>query len=57
MVGSVLAGSLWGMAGIATLGRGSLPAVLLAFVIGGMTAGAAGTHATHLPAFFGFAIP
>jgi signal transduction histidine kinase/ActR/RegA family two-component response regulator len=53
--GSIVAGVLWGVAGVAFFAREStLAQALLTFAIGGMTAAAAGTLSCHLPAFFGY---
>jgi len=58
VVGSVTAGTLWGGAGFLLLPQASnLSQLLITFVIGGMCAAAAGTLASHLPAFFAFVAP
>ncbi len=55
VLGSVVAGALWGAAGVLFFARdGTLAQALLTFAIGGMTAAAAGTLSCHLPAFFGY---
>jgi CheY-like chemotaxis protein len=52
---SISSGLLWGGAGFFFFEPGNVPAqALLTFVIGGMTAAAAGTLSCHLPAFFGY---
>ena len=55
VLGSIVAGALWGAAGALFFAAGStLTQALLTFAIGGMTAAAAGTLSCHLPAFFGY---
>ncbi|HWP06689.1 MAG TPA: ATP-binding protein, partial [Polyangiaceae bacterium] len=57
-VGSAFTGAAWGMAGFWLLSSGgSMAQLILPFVVGGMTAAAAGTTATYLPAFFAFMLP
>jgi signal transduction histidine kinase len=57
--GAAANGLAWGAAPLLLLGDGlSLAhAIFLAFVLGGMTAGAALSNASHQPAFLAFAIP
>lgn len=57
-LGTIVTGSLWGCLGSAVFMTED-PAyyVFAAFVLGGMTAGAAMRNTPHLPAFYGFAIP
>jgi signal transduction histidine kinase len=57
--GAGVNGLAWGAAPLLLLGDGrSLPHVLfLAFVLGGMVAGAALSNASHPPAFLAFAVP
>jgi signal transduction histidine kinase len=58
VAGATVTGSLWGIGGFVLLGRaGTLSNLLVAFVIGGMCAAAAGTLSCHLPAYFGFVVP
>jgi CheY-like chemotaxis protein/signal transduction histidine kinase len=58
VVGSTVAGVLWGSAALLFFAQGNLLAQgLLTLAIGGMTAAAAGTLSCHLPAFFGFFVP
>ena len=58
VIGSAAAGLLWGAAGYSFLGHASaLSQLLVTFVIGGMCAAAAGTTASHLPAFLTFSVP
>ncbi|RYZ02329.1 MAG: hypothetical protein EOO73_31995, partial [Myxococcales bacterium] len=58
VVGSTVAGALWGCSALLFFAPGNLFAQgLLTFAIGGMTAAAAGTLSCHLPAFFGFFAP
>jgi signal transduction histidine kinase/CheY-like chemotaxis protein len=58
VVGAGAAGSLWGAASLLLLGKGDHASeLILIFVIAGMGAGAAGTLAWYLPAFYLFAIP
>jgi CheY-like chemotaxis protein len=55
VLGSTLSGLLWGAASVVFFSTESpLSQGLLAFAIAGVTAGAAGSLACHLPAFFGF---
>ena len=57
VVGTAATGLLWGAAGALFYDAGAMaPQMLLVFVIGGMVAGASGTLALHLPAFFAFTI-
>ena len=57
-LGSGISGIIWGV-GAAILFVPDDPAtqVLLAFVVGGMTAGASSSVASHLPAFYAFLVP
>jgi two-component system, cell cycle sensor histidine kinase and response regulator CckA len=58
VVGSAATGVLWGAAAYALLAHSSAPSQLLVtFVIGGMSAAAAGTTASHLPAFLAYVLP
>jgi signal transduction histidine kinase/CheY-like chemotaxis protein len=58
VVGSLVAGVLWGTAGILFYdAAGALSQILLTFVIGGMCAAAAGTLACHLPAYRAYIVP
>jgi signal transduction histidine kinase/ActR/RegA family two-component response regulator len=58
VVASTASGLLWGAAGALFFASDSLLSQgLLAFALAGMTAGAAGTLASHLPAFFGYFVP
>jgi two-component system cell cycle sensor histidine kinase/response regulator CckA len=58
VLGSTSSGVLWGAAGALFFkGDGTLAQSLLVFTIGGMTAAAAGTLSSHLPAFFGYFVP
>jgi signal transduction histidine kinase/ActR/RegA family two-component response regulator len=58
VVGSGAAGVLWGGACFFLMSEaGPLPELLVSFVIGGMCAAAAGTLASHLPAFMAFIGP
>ena len=58
VVGSGAAGALWGGACFFLMSdAGPLPELLVSFVIGGMCAAAAGTLASHLPAFLAFSVP
>jgi signal transduction histidine kinase/CheY-like chemotaxis protein len=55
---SGLQGLLWGAASLAFYHTGDYTSqVILAFLLGGMTAGAAGTLAPYLPAFFAYTAP
>jgi CheY-like chemotaxis protein len=55
VLSSAISGFLWGLAGVVFFSPESpLSQSLLAFAVGGVTAGAAGSLACHLPAFFGF---
>lgn len=56
--GSALSGILWGSAAFAVYPAGALPGeFLLAFVVGGMVAGAATYYGAHPASFFAFAVP
>jgi PAS domain S-box-containing protein len=56
--GLVLSGAAWGAAGLFLLPAGSLAhQVFIAFVLGGMVAGAAGTFSVVRTAFLSFSIP
>jgi PAS domain S-box-containing protein len=58
MLGMGLSGVLWGSAGIFLFATDSIThQVFLAFVLGGMVAGAAGTYSTVMRAFFAFSVP
>jgi signal transduction histidine kinase/ActR/RegA family two-component response regulator len=58
VAGAAVTGALWGFGGFVLLGQpGSLSQLLVAFVIGGMCAAAAGTLSCHLPAYFGYVVP
>lgn len=58
VLGSTASGMLWGAAGLLFFRSDSLLSQgLLTFALAGMTAAAAGTLASHLPAFFGYALP
>jgi signal transduction histidine kinase len=57
-VGSLVSGIIWGGGAVALFPPGDGPAqVLLAFVVGGMGAGASSSVASHLPAFYAFLLP
>jgi len=57
VAGSTAAGLLWGAGAVLFLDPAHpLAQILLTFSIGGMCAGAAGTLACHLPAFFGYVV-
>ena len=58
IAGLVLSGAVWGSAGLVLLPAGSLVhQVFIAFVLGGMVAGAAGTFSVIRTAFLAFTIP
>jgi signal transduction histidine kinase/ActR/RegA family two-component response regulator len=58
VMGSLVAGLLWGVAAATLFDvKGPLSQILMAFVIGGMGAGAAGTLSSHLPAFWAYLLP
>ena len=58
VLGSTSSGVVWGAAGgLFFTASSTLSQSLLVFAIGGMTAGAAGTLSSHLPAFFGYFVP
>ncbi len=57
-LGAFLAGSCWGVGSILLFPSGSVThQVFLAFVVGGLTAGAGSAYAPFPPAFFAFAAP
>ena len=57
-IGSGASGTLWGAAGAMFLVAGSpVHEIVLAFVLGGMGAGATVSLAAHLPAFFAYLVP
>lgn len=58
VVGNLVSGLLWGMAGIA-LYPPSSPSheMFLALVLGGMTAGSTALHAAYFPAFLAYSLP
>jgi two-component sensor histidine kinase len=58
LIGTAVAGILWGSAGwvLSTPGDAA-PQFLIAFVIAGMVAGAAGSLSCHLPAFYLYLFP
>ena len=57
-MGTGASGLLWGAGTVLLYGPGDHSSeLILVFVVAGMTAGAAGTLATYLPAFFAFAVP
>tara|TARA_R110002073_G_scaffold241497_6_gene403489 strand:+ start:11218 stop:13452 length:2235 start_codon:yes stop_codon:yes gene_type:complete len=56
--GAFASGASWGAAGLLLFPVHSLPhQVILAFVLGGMTAGAAGSMSSHRPAYLAFILP
>ncbi len=58
LLGLGLSGILWGSAGIFLFATDSIThQAFLAFVLGGMVAGAAGTYSTVMRAFFAFSVP
>src|SRR5207344_307595 len=53
-----LNGATWGVGGFVFFTRGGpMAELILPFVVGGMTAAAAGTTAAYLPAFLAFMLP
>jgi two-component system, cell cycle sensor histidine kinase and response regulator CckA len=57
-LGAGAAGLVWGSAAIFLFPTASIPhQVFIAFVIGGMIAGAAGTYSVIMPAFLAFSLP
>jgi len=57
LVGSVLSGALWGVGGIVLFPEQEIYQIFLAFVVGGMAAGAAVGLSYSLPTYFGFLLP
>ncbi|HET6377461.1 MAG TPA: EAL domain-containing protein [Methylocella sp.] len=56
--GAAATGTLWGVAAAAVLAaRDPIHSTLIAFVAGGMSAGAVASDAAFLPALFGFIVP
>ena len=57
-LGALATGALWGVGGVSVLVAPSpYYVVFVAFVIGGMTAGAIAQHSVYLPALFSFMLP
>jgi len=57
-VGSALSGATWGAGAFVLFSRGGpMAELILPFVVGGMTAAAAGTTSAYLPAFLAFMLP
>jgi len=57
-LGALATGALWGVGGVSVLAAPSpYYVVFVAFVIGGMTAGAIAQHSVYLPALFSFMLP
>lgn len=57
-IGSLASGLLWGCGAWLLFTPGDpAPQILLAFVLGGMGAGASSSVASHLPAFYAFLVP
>ncbi|MFI5020898.1 MAG: diguanylate cyclase domain-containing protein [Alphaproteobacteria bacterium] len=57
-LGALATGALWGVGGVSVLAAPHLYyIVFVAFVIGGMTAGAIAQHSVYLPALFCFLLP
>ena len=58
VVGAGVTGVLWGLAGsVVFVSPDPLSHVVVTFVLGGMTVGAAFQQSAYLPAFFSFALP
>jgi signal transduction histidine kinase/ActR/RegA family two-component response regulator len=58
VAGAVAAGLLWGVGSVLFYDSRELPTqLILVFVVAGMTAGAAGTLTSYLPAFFAYSGP
>lgn len=58
IISTTLSGILWGLAGIILFPADSVShQIFIAFVLGGMVAGAVGTYAIIMPAFLSFSIP
>jgi PAS domain S-box-containing protein len=55
--GSMLAGSLWGVLGSVLLPASLEHQMVVLFVLGGMTAGAAATLSCFMPTYFAFVLP
>ncbi len=56
--GNIASGCMWGMGGILLYPETSIGhEILLAFVFGGMVAGATALYASHFPAFLAFSLP
>jgi len=56
-LGALVAGVLWGVAGFVFYPAGALNQAFLAFVIGGMCAGAVTVSSAHLPSLIAFVLP
>jgi len=57
-IGSAISGIIWGVGSVVLFVPDDIATqVLLAFVIGGMGAGASSSIASHLPAFYAFIVP
>jgi signal transduction histidine kinase len=57
VAGAAVTGLLWGAGGFLFFEGGPLSQLLITFVIGGMTAAAAGTLACHMPAYLAYVVP
>jgi signal transduction histidine kinase len=58
LIGTILSGLCWGSAGVFLFAEGSLPhQTFLAFVLGGMTAGAITIYAPKMEVLAGFVVP
>lgn len=55
--GSMLAGALWGVLGSLLLPASLEQQMIVLFVLGGMTAGAAATLSCYMPTYFAFVLP
>lgn len=57
LLGSILSGALWGGGAVFLFPEQAFYQIFVAFVVGGMAAGAAVGMAYSLPAYFGFVLP
>ncbi|MGD8852810.1 MAG: HAMP domain-containing sensor histidine kinase [Gammaproteobacteria bacterium] len=57
LLGAILSGLLWGLGGVALFPEQHAYQIFIAFVVGGMAAGAAAGLSYSLPSYYGFLLP